>query len=243
MQGALATAVTTAGPTGCAKCEFSSSDVGALAHLYRAEVYRSTMWRSRLDNSTNWAVASLGLAVSAGFSSKEAPPFPLLMVAFFILVFLVLEARRYRYFNIWRTRARWMEAHFYSPMLRGETVSANGEWAKRLAADYDVPIHRVSLATSIYRRLKRNFLWIFGIQLAAYFGKLSLHPTVAESASVLVERAAVGPVAGVAVLAFGVLFYGALFGFAIIWPILEARRPLSGDPLKSLVDQLSPDMV
>src|SRR5262249_30852523 len=30
--------------------------VGALAHLYRGEIYRSTIWRPRLDNTTNWAV-------------------------------------------------------------------------------------------------------------------------------------------------------------------------------------------
>ncbi|MGB2073790.1 MAG: DUF2270 domain-containing protein, partial [Henriciella sp.] len=31
-----------------------SSEAGALAHLYRAEVYRSTTWRQRLDATTNW---------------------------------------------------------------------------------------------------------------------------------------------------------------------------------------------
>ena len=28
---------------------FSAADIGALAHLYRGEVYRSTVWRTRLD--------------------------------------------------------------------------------------------------------------------------------------------------------------------------------------------------
>jgi len=34
---------------------FSSADITALAHLYRGEVYRSTVWRTRLDATTNWA--------------------------------------------------------------------------------------------------------------------------------------------------------------------------------------------
>ena len=38
-----------------------SKEVGALAHLYRAEVYRSTVWRQRLDQTTNWAVISTGI--------------------------------------------------------------------------------------------------------------------------------------------------------------------------------------
>lgn len=243
MQRVLVTGEETAESANRTTREFGGPDVGALAHLYRAEVYRSTMWRGRLDNSTNWAVASLGLAVSAGFSSKEAPPFPLLMVSFFILLFLFLEARRYRYFNVWRTRARWMEFHFYAPMLRGEAIIPNGEWAKSLSDDYYTPKHRISLATSLYRRLKRTYLWIFLIQLAAYFGKLSLHPAVATSVTTLVERAAIGPIPGTAVLTIGVLFYGALFGFAALWPMLEARQPQTGDALKLLVDQLDADIV
>ena len=32
------------------KLEFNAAEIGALAHLYRGEVYRSTVWRTRLDN-------------------------------------------------------------------------------------------------------------------------------------------------------------------------------------------------
>ena len=45
-----------------AKREFNAAEIGAIAHLYRGEVYRSTVWRTRLDNTTNWAVAGLGVA-------------------------------------------------------------------------------------------------------------------------------------------------------------------------------------
>src|SRR5271157_5215173 len=44
--------------------EFNAAEIGALARLYRGEIYRSTAWRTRLDNTTNWAVAGLGLALS-----------------------------------------------------------------------------------------------------------------------------------------------------------------------------------
>ena len=44
--------------------EFSAAEIGALAHLYRGEVYRSTIWRTRLDTTTNWAVVTLGVALS-----------------------------------------------------------------------------------------------------------------------------------------------------------------------------------
>jgi uncharacterized membrane protein len=45
--------------------EFTAAEIGALAHLYRGEVYRSTIWRTRLDSSTNWAVVTTGIALSA----------------------------------------------------------------------------------------------------------------------------------------------------------------------------------
>ncbi len=44
------------------KPEFTAAEIGALAHLYRGEVYRSTVWRTRLDSSTNWAVVTIGIS-------------------------------------------------------------------------------------------------------------------------------------------------------------------------------------
>ena len=124
--------------------QFNAAEIGALAHLYRGEVYRSTIWRTRLDNTTNWAVVALGIAVSVTFSSLDASPLPLVLVGILIVVFLVFEARRYRYFNVWRARARWMETYFYAPMLRGEGVSAGNGWPLILAHDYCEPRHHIS---------------------------------------------------------------------------------------------------
>ncbi len=33
---------------------FNAADITALSHLYRGEMYRSTVWRTRLDATTNW---------------------------------------------------------------------------------------------------------------------------------------------------------------------------------------------
>jgi uncharacterized membrane protein len=48
-------------PPAVRKLEFTAAEIGALAHLYRGEVYRSTVWRTRLDSSTNWAVVTTGM--------------------------------------------------------------------------------------------------------------------------------------------------------------------------------------
>ena len=149
---------------------FCNADMGALAHLYRGEVYRSTIWRTRLDATTNWSVVSLGLALSISYSSPEASALPLFLVGLLIGVFLYLEARRYRYFNVWRARARWLEIHLYAPMLRGERYDG-APWRDRLAEDYERPEHHIKFRYALGRRLRRNYLWIFSVQTAALIGK------------------------------------------------------------------------
>ena len=74
-----------------AKREFNAAEIGAIAHLYRGEVYRSTVWRTRLDNTTNWAVAGLGLAMSISFSHTEASALPILLMGGLMVVFLFLR--------------------------------------------------------------------------------------------------------------------------------------------------------
>ena len=71
------------------KIEFSAAEIGALAHLYRGEVYRSTVWRTRLDSTTNWAAVTTGIALSATFSSAEASPLPMVLVGLIVTVFLM----------------------------------------------------------------------------------------------------------------------------------------------------------
>jgi hypothetical protein len=115
------------------KLEFSAAEIGALAHLYRGEVYRSTAWRTRLDSTTNWAVVTTGIALSATFSSAEASPLSMVLVGIIVSVSLLFEARRYRHFNTWRARARLLETDFYAAMIRGEGVQLDSAWAELLA--------------------------------------------------------------------------------------------------------------
>lgn len=210
--------------------EFSTAEIGALAHLYRGEVYRSTIWRTRLDNTTNWAVVALGIAVSASFSGTQASPLPLVLVGILIIVFLVFEARRYRYFNVWRARARWMETYFYAPMLRGEGVNSGDGWPLILANDYCDPRHHISLARAVGRRLRRNYIWILGIQALAYIGKIAIHPAPIASLGELAQRAAIGPIPGAWMLAAGVLFNGGWILFALVTLYVDRAKRMPGSP-------------
>src|SRR5215475_14031464 len=203
-------------PTTASKPEFTAAEIDALAHLYRGEVYRSTVWRTRLDSSTNWAVVTTGIALSATYSSAEASPLPMVLVGLLVSVFLLFEARRYRYFNVWRARARLLETDFYAPMIKGEGVRLDSGWAELLANDYVDPRYHISFARAIGRRLRRTYAWIFVIQAIAYYGKLAIHPVPLASFADVLERAAIGPIPGSLVIAAGVLFHGGWAVFAII---------------------------
>jgi uncharacterized membrane protein len=202
---------------------FDPAEVGALAHLYRAEVYRSTAWRTRLDSTTNWAVVTTGIALSVAFSNREASPLPLVLVGLLVAVFLLFEARRYRYFNVWRARARLMEKEFYAPMILGQGVPKDPRWTELLAHDYLTPRYHISYARAIGRRLRRTYSWIFVIQAIAYYGKLAIHPTPLTSLADLWERAAIGPIPGLAVVLAGAVFHGAWLAFAIYTWHLEEK--------------------
>src|SRR5919201_3257598 len=139
--------------------EFDAAEIGALAHLYRGEIYRSTAWRTRLDNTTNWAVVTTGIALTVTFSHPEASPLPLVIVGLLLTVFLLFEARRYRYFSVWRARARLLETDFYARMLLLEGVRIGSGWNRLLAQDYREPRQYISLLRALGRRLRRNYAW------------------------------------------------------------------------------------
>lgn len=196
--------------------EFSAAEIGALAHLYRGEVYRSTIWRTRLDTTTNWAVVTLGVALSITYSSPDASPLPLLLVGILIMLFLALEARRYRYFSVWRARARWLERHFYVPMLKDGDLHTEEDWQRILAADYERPIYHVSYLAAVARRVRNNYLWILLIQTVAYIGKLVVHPTPVPDLEAFIRRADVGPLLpGEIVLGMGATYIVAWIALSV----------------------------
>ncbi len=187
---------------------FDNAEIGAIAHLYRGEVYRSTTWRLRLDHTTNWAVVTTGIAISATFSSPNASPLPMALVGLLVFGFLLLEARRYRYFHVWRVRARIMETQFFGRLLTGTDEKARSDWCAELAHDYRHPRFRISYIAAIGRRLRSNYSWILIIQAICYYSKLAIHPFNLPSLNALLNRAAVGPIPGWMVILAGVVFHG-----------------------------------
>jgi len=196
--------------------QFGAAEIGALAHLYRGEMYRSKVWRTRLDATTNWAVVTTGIAMSVTFSGAEASVLPVVLVSLLVAVFLIFEGRRYRYFDIWRTRVRIMEVSFFGPLLRGQGVRTENGWNQVLADEYAGLYFHISFLEAAGRRLRRNYCWIFGVQIVSFWGKISIHPTPIASLDQLWQRASVGPLPGQAVLAIGALFYLGLLALGLL---------------------------
>lgn len=219
---------------------FTAAEIGAFAHLYRGELYQTNVWRGRLDATTNWAVVTTGITLSVTFSSAEASPVPLLLASWIVAAFLFLEARRYRYYDIFRVRLKVLEINLYAPMLEGEGFRTDNRWNFLLAQNYRKWNFHIRFLEAFGFRLRRNYAWLFIIHLACYVGKVIVHPAPLESLGMLWPRMAIGPISGGFVLAVIVLFHGGWIAIALLtmWGQRAVAPPKSGqkaDPLLAVV--------
>lgn len=187
----------------------------AMIHFYRGEVQRSNTWRNRLDTTTNWAVLTAGATLSFVFSSNNNPHFVIPINSILIAIFCIMEARRYRYYEIWSSRVRVLETGYLAQLLAPEGTVPDKEWAAHLAADLLTPHFTISEWEAIGRRLRRNYLWIFALLALSWNLKVYLHPTPAITFNEFIDRATVGLVPGWLVVAFGVVFNLCVIVFAV----------------------------
>jgi uncharacterized membrane protein len=150
--------------------------ISALVHLYRGELDRATTWRLRLDATTNWAVITTAGILSYSFGGDDHSHFGLLVGIAIVSVFWMIEARRYRYADIWYARVRKIEENFYGPILRRDPVSPKQEWGNLVADDLFEPRFKVSKAYALRKRFLRNYWPIFMVLLGAWSVKVMAHP-------------------------------------------------------------------
>ena len=144
----------------------------------------------------------------------------------------MLESRRYRYFNVWRARARWLEKHLFAPMLKDGDLHMERGWQNVLAEDYWRPHYHIGFMTAVGRRIRRNYLWILLIQTVSYIGKLIVHPVPLDTVDQFWRRADVGPIPGELVAAAGVVYIGVWLGIAL-WSEWNDRTRFGRAPSSS----------
>ena len=184
----------------------------ALAHLYRGEIHRMKFWRERLDRTTNWAVILMAAILTWAFSSGRNPHYVILIGNVAVAVFLVIEARRYRAYDIWRSRVRTLQQHVWAPGLDPSRAVTNETWRADLADDYDQPTLKISVEEALAHRLRRVYLPMFAILNGAWLLRVTSFAGAAWP-----ESAAVGVVPGTAVTALVALFVLATTALAC-WP-------------------------
>ena len=182
----------------------------AMVHLFRAEVQRANVWRQRLDTTTNWAVITTGAAISFAYSRTAVEDHRVIILnVLLVTLFLYIEARRDRYYELWSYRVRLMETDFFATMLVPPFHPA-ADWAESLAENLLHPQLPISYWEALGRRFRRNYFWIYIILGLAWLGKVWLHPYVAPSGAEFLARASIGTVPGWIVLTGGLVFNGAL---------------------------------
>ena len=84
----------------------SAEFINALAHFHRAEIARMAGWRDRIDRTTNWAITVVAGMLSVSLSTPASHHGVLLFAMVLVLLLLSIEARRYRFFDVYRARVR-----------------------------------------------------------------------------------------------------------------------------------------
>jgi uncharacterized membrane protein len=189
--------------------EEESAPGSALAHLYRGEIHRMKLWRERLDKTTNWAVILMGAILTWAFSSAGNPHYVILVGMATVGVFLTIEARRYRAYDIWRSRVRIMQENAYAQALDPSTDVADEAWRAKLSRNYRTPAMAISAEEAIAHRLRRVYLSLFTILVLAWairVGAFSIQPWP--------ESAAIGSIPGLVVSAIVGGAYLLLVGIA-----------------------------
>src|SRR4030067_2409009 len=180
----------------------------AMVHFFRAEISRANVWRSRLDATTNWAVVTTGATITIAFNPSGYHGV-IIINTLLITIFLFIEARRYRYYELWSYRVRLMETDFFAAMLV-PPFHPSPEWAESLAENLLAPSFPISLFQAFGRRLRRNYFLIFIILYASWVAKIWLFPVPAITLDEFIQRSAVGSVSGQVMIVLGLAFYSFL---------------------------------
>ena len=197
----------------------------AMVHFYRGEIQRSNIWRNRLDATTNWAVITAGATLSFVFSSPDNPHFAIPINSILVSIFLFMEARRYRYYEVWANRVRVLETGYFAPMLSHRTIPPDKEWADHISADLMSPHFTISEWEAVGRRLRANYLWIFVLLALCWTLKVYIHPFPAPDLTTFINRSTVGLAPGWLVICVGIFFNFLIF--AVAFGTLKLRNASS----------------
>ncbi len=198
-----------------------------IAHLYRGEVDRAVSWRQRLDSTTNFAMTIMGAILAYAFAGQGGGHMTILIAMLVGLTFLLIEANRYRIYDIWRSRVRSMQENVFADALDPSGGTEQTDWREQLSRDYRNPAHKMPFRHAVAHRLRRVYLPVLlGLLVIWLF-----HISVYGEAGSPVDNAAIEAVPGVVVIAAVGLSY---LGIVAVAFLPDLKEESEGDSLADL---------
>jgi len=200
----------------------SSEKVTAVVHYYRGEMGRMTSWRDRIDRTSNWAITVVAALLSISLSTPSSHHGVIVFGMLIVSLLLLIEARRYRFFDVYRSRVRQLERYYFAQVLSPQ-AELNADWAGPIAQSLRKPSFFISYREAVFRRIRRNYSWMYVILLLAWGLKISspqllpddTNAEVVNQWSDLVANAALGPVSGWGVLSAVAVLYAAVLAASV----------------------------
>lgn len=144
-----------------------------MGHAYRGEIDRVGTWRRRLDQTTTWAVTVLAAILTWAFSSGDNPHYILLIGVVVLTIFLGMEARRYRDYDVFRSRVRLLQQNLFANVLDPTQGVESHDWRVELSRDYRTPTLKVSYFEALANRLRRVYLALLGVLVVAWLFRIT----------------------------------------------------------------------
>ncbi|WP_232687145.1 DUF2270 domain-containing protein [Halobacterium zhouii] len=184
-----------------------------LGHAYRGELDRETTWRSRLDQTTTWAVTVMAAILTWAFSSSDNPHYVILVGVAAVAIFLLIESRRYRDYDVYRSRVRLFQENLLANALDPTQGVVHEDWRAELSHDYRKPTLKVSMVEAVGNRLRRVYLALLVVLLAAWVFRITAFVPGESWRS----TAAIASLSGLVVVGIVGAFYAVVFVVAF-WP-------------------------
>ena len=197
--------------------------INTMVHYYRGELGRMAGWRDRIDRTSNWAITAVAALLSVSLSTPTSHHGVLLFAMLLVSLLLMIEARRYRFFDVYRARVRQLERFYFAEILNPRGA-LDLDWAAPIAKSLRKPEFLISYRDAACRRLRRNYCWLYLILLLAWALKISSsmmqRPATAGKDMTLafeqvVANAALGPGPGGAGIVLVLLLYAVIVYFSL----------------------------
>ena len=181
-----------------------------IVQFYRGEMERMTVWRTRLDQTTNWAVVTMTAVLTWAFSNPSRPHYLLLVGIAAVSAFLLIEARRFQKYDAWRLRVRMLQEDLFANVYE-PSGAEHDDWREQLSNDLCNPVLKMSFQQALTHRLRRIYSVLLLILLGTWIVRIALF----ESNAVWYQAASIAGVPGLIILAVVCGYYLLLVWLAL----------------------------